>query len=69
MEVSQDLLRYESTKLKPCPFCGQTAEFVTNKSGQLLIEHLPEAGVICPARYSQVCDNVEIGSSWWNTRK
>jgi hypothetical protein len=59
----------ESESLIPCPFCNGKAEFVTNKSKQIIIQHHPESGVCCPARYEQYCDSFEQGRKWWNTRK
>ena len=69
MKFTKEQLSNESSKLWSCPFCGGMAEFTTNKSEQLMIEHLPDAGVCCPTRYFQVCDTFEIGYSWWNSRK
>lgn len=56
------------TRLLPCPFCGGVAEFYKDTSGNLCIRHLPDKGVICPARYDQFCDTEAMGALWWNTR-
>lgn len=69
MKITKEELAKESTTLVPCPFCGGKAVFLSDKTEHLILEHLPEAGVACPARYSQVCDTFDIGRAWWNTRK
>jgi len=67
-KITKEELLKESATLHDCPFCGGKAEFVTNKSNQIIIQHLPAAGVVCPARYEQYTDSYEIGRLWWNTR-
>ena len=64
----KEQLKKESELLNLCPFCKGKAEFTTDKSHNLIIQHLPELGVICPARFYQVCDTFEMGRSWWNKR-
>ena len=59
----------QSENLPLCPFCKGKAEFVVSQSGQLMIQHLPLAGVICPARYQQYCDTFEQGMGWWRYLK
>jgi hypothetical protein len=68
MSLSQEQIKVASDALVPCPFCGGKADFLVEKSGHLVIRHLPEAGVCCPARYYQVCDDFEMGKEWWNYR-
>jgi hypothetical protein len=60
--------KVQSESLQPCPFCGGEAKFVTDKSKHIVLQHFPEAGVCCPARYDQFCDSFEQGKEWWNTR-
>lgn len=66
--LTEELLKEESKSLAPCPFCGGKARFITNKSKQIILEHLPDAGVVCPARYYQYCDTFDQGKLFWNTR-
>lgn len=66
--MNKEILEKESATLNACLFCGGKAEFVTNKSGQIIIQHHPESGIICPARYEQYCDSFDIGREWWNKR-
>ena len=57
--------------LDDCPFChGGETKFLENPSSPqfLMIVHLPDKGVNCPARYEQVCDSIEQGAAWWNDR-
>ena len=65
---SKEELKKESETLDSCPFCGGYAEFVTNKSEQIMIQHHPESGINCPARYEQYCDSFDQGRNWWNNR-
>ena len=67
-KITKEELIKESYTLHDCPFCGGKAEFITNKSNQIIIQHLPESGVNCPARYEQYTDSFDIGRLWWNTR-
>jgi len=67
-KIPEDVLKKESTILLPCPFCNGKAEFITNKSHQIIIQHLPEAGVCCPARYYQYCESFDQGRFFWNKR-
>jgi len=64
----KEQLKKESQTLSQCPFCGGKAEFVTNKSKQIILQHQPELGVICPARYEAYCDSFDQGREFWNTR-
>lgn len=68
--ITKEQLKIESDKLILCPFCNGKAEFsLMNDEQRLHIHHYPEAGVCCPARMDQYCDNFEQGQNWWNTRK
>ena len=66
--ITKEDLENNSKLLYDCPFCGGKAEFVTNKSKQIIIQHFPESGVCCPARYEQYCETFAQGMDWWNTR-
>lgn len=66
--IIENLCKDFSYKLEKCPFCGGLAHFSKNKSEQLIINHYPESGVNCPARFEQFCDSFEQGIKWWNTR-
>ena len=68
MKLDKETLKAESATLMMCPFCGGTAEFVTNKSKQIIVQHHPDSGICCPARYEQYCDSFEQGRGWWNGR-
>jgi DNA-directed RNA polymerase subunit RPC12/RpoP len=67
-ECLTEVAKKKTEELNACPFCGGKAVFSINKSKQIMIQHYPEAGVCCPARYDQYCDNFEQGKKWWNTR-
>ena len=56
--------------LADCPFChgGDTFFMSSPNPPGLQLVHLPDAGVVCPARMEQVCDNIEQGLKWWNDR-
>ena len=69
VKITKSQLARESARLIGCPFCGGKAVFLMDKSEHLIIEHLPDAGVCCPARYSQVCDTFDMGLIWWNKRE
>lgn len=66
--ISLEELKKHSDMLHDCPYCSGKAWFATNKSDQIVLTHFPSSGVICPARYEQICESFEIGISWWNTR-
>jgi hypothetical protein len=66
--INKETLEKESATLLVCPFCGGKAVFATNKSEQILIQHFPDAGVTCPARYDQYCDSFDQGRLFWNKR-
>ena len=66
--MDKEILKLASDELLPCPFCGGTAVFYQDREGRLHIQHQPEGGVNCCARYDQYCDDVEQGRRWWNTR-
>jgi len=53
-----------------CPYCGEDFEFYISKNEKapLCIRHLPEAGINCPVRYDQYCDDFEQGKKWCNMR-
>ena len=68
MKLNKETLDKESATLLPCPFCGGKAEFITNKSEQIVIQHHPNSGICCPARYEQYCDDFEQGRFFWNKR-
>jgi len=63
---TKEQLEAESKTLMRCPFCSGKAEFVTNKSEQIILQHRPELGVICPTRYEAYCDTFDMGRSFWN---
>ena len=67
-KITKEKLLGHSELLYACPFCGGSAEFITNKSNQLIIQHIPSAGVCCPARYEQYCETFVQGMGWWNER-
>lgn len=56
----------ESALLLLCPFCGGTAEFIFNKSNQILLQHFPKSGVNCPARCEMFCETFSFGREIWN---
>jgi hypothetical protein len=64
-------IKNQTVKLDECPFChGGETKFLGNPASPhlLMIVHYPDKGVICPARYEQVCDSQEQGAAWWNDR-
>ena len=63
-----DVAKEVSVELDACPFCKGNAAFTINKSGQIILQHQPEAGVNCPARCEIYCDTFSQGTKWWNTR-
>lgn len=63
-----DAAKEISAELEPCPFCSGKANFIINKSGQIILQHQPESGVMCPARYEGYCDTFSQGIRWWNSR-
>lgn len=65
---TKETLEIETKTLELCPFCAGKAHFSTNKSEQILLEHFPESGVICPARSSQFCESFDEGRRLWNNR-
>jgi len=68
-KIPDEVLKAETKTLLPCPFCKGSAVFATNKSHQIMIQHFPDAGVCCPARYDQYCDSFDQGRFFWNTRQ
>lgn len=67
MRTKEELKR-ESATLRLCPFCNCKAEFATNKSEQILLQHYPDLGVNCPARCEIYCDTFDFGREIWNKR-
>lgn len=65
-EITKEILKEESEKLDLCPFCNCKAEFITNKSKQIILQHRPEIGVVCPARCEIYCESFEFGFSLWD---
>lgn len=65
-ETIKEQFKKETETLEICPFCGGDAEFVTNKSKQIMLQHHPKAGVICPARCECYCDTFDFGRKLWN---
>jgi len=68
-KYTKEHLAKESETLKKCPFCMGECKFITNKSDQIIIQHFPELGVICPVRYEQICESFDQGRLWWNKRE
>lgn len=64
--ISKELLNNQTKLLSFCPFCGEKAEFVTNKSNQIILQHHPPIGIICPARYEGYCETFDFGLKSWN---
>jgi len=60
----------QTIQLDECPFChsGETFFMKSTTHSFLMVVHYPPAGINCPARMEQVCDNQEQGASWWNDR-
>lgn len=56
----------KSAKLNNCPFCQGVAEFVINKSNQIILQHHPISGKCCPARCEIYCETFEFGFDIWN---
>lgn len=67
-KYSKEILAKESATLRSCPFCGGECKFITNRSEQIIIQHFPDSGVICPVRYEQYCESFDQGRLWWNIR-
>lgn len=51
-------------KLKKCPFCGSTAELVTDRAGMSLVKCV---NMGCKVS-TRICGGKEIAISKWNTR-
>ena len=70
LNLDKETWEAESATLKACPFCGGKAEFYVgkNEKAPLHVRHIPDSGVICPARYDQFCESFDQGRSFWNKR-
>jgi len=66
--ITKEIIKEESEKLDVCPFCECKTEFITNKSKQIILQHRPEIGVLCPARCEIYCESFEFGFSLWNKK-